>query len=72
MDTRVERQVERILEMSGEERHSVIVRVASPDDKKDVLIDAAASAIQRRNLTLTARDLLPASREVLQAPRSRS
>lgn len=62
MADKIEQQIEKILDETPGDRHSVIVRMASPDDPTDSLLRLAASAIQDRNMTLTARDVLPKSR----------
>jgi subtilase family protein len=54
-----ERQVERILRMGSGDRRQVIVRIASPSDDKEALINIASDAIRQRNMALSARECLP-------------
>lgn len=54
-----ERQVERILRMGSGDRRQVIVRMGSPTDDKEALINIASDAIRQRNMALSARECLP-------------
>jgi hypothetical protein len=70
MKPHLSQQIEQIIDEGKGPRRSVIVRMAAPDKARRDLLRAASHAIQKRNLTLTARDLLPASAKTLRRPRS--
>jgi subtilisin family serine protease len=62
----VESQIERIIDEGTGPRRSVIIQVSSDEAANHDLIKIAAEVHRRRNLSLTARDLLPASMEELE------
>ena len=64
---RLHEQVERIIDEGTGSRRSVIVRMAEPQDGDGVtvLVGTATDAIRARRLSLTARDILPSSAEVV-------
>ncbi len=62
MATRVHQQIENILGNADSDRHSVIVRVEAHSEETRNLLELATSVIQERNMTLTARDVLPEQR----------
>lgn len=55
----IERQVEKILSQGSGERRQVIIRMASPVDDKETLINLASDALKQRNMALSARECLP-------------
>lgn len=64
-------QVEKILDEGEGEERSVIVQMTSPDEKKkDLMVRTASEVIQKRYLTLTCRDLLPASLDQMRRGRA--
>jgi hypothetical protein len=64
-------QVEKILDEGEGEERSVIVQMSSPDEKKkDLMVRTASEVIQKRHLTLTPRDLLPASLDQMRRGRA--
>lgn len=62
----LERQVERIIDEGSGSRRSVIIQMKVNEEPNKQLLQAAAEVHRRRNLSLTARDLLPASQSDLQ------
>ena len=63
----VQEQVEKIIDEGEGARRSVIVEMATPREEEDErLLQVAAEVNRRRNLSLTARDLLPAPQQELQ------
>ncbi len=55
----LERQVEKILRTSAGPRRQVIVRMESPAEATQSLIEIASDAIKQRNMALSAREVLP-------------
>jgi subtilisin family serine protease len=62
MATPLERQIRRLVEGSDGTR-SVIIHMQDPSEDTQKLLLTAGEALQRRSLSLTARDCLPADRE---------
>lgn len=56
-------QVEKILDEEKGDSFEVIVRMASPEDAREALVDIASDRAQKRNMALSARDVLPDARE---------
>ena len=63
--THLKRQVEKILDESSEEEHSVIVQMLEPIGELQRVYQASAEALSRRQLTLSPRELVPAHAEVI-------
>lgn len=60
MKSRIESQVERIIDEGSGRRRSVIVQMDSRREGFDALIEGACEAVRERALVASARDLLPA------------
>ena len=70
MTNRLKKQIERVIDEGRGPRREVIVTMGVPDQTERELLHTASRAIQERNLSLTARDLLPASAKSLRRPKS--
>ena len=68
MTNRLARQVERILDEGSGNHRSVIVRMRLPEKDEETILGVVASAIQRRALLLTARDVLPTHLDRMAGP----
>lgn len=56
----LERQVERVLSAGSGQKRQVIIRMATPMDDHQTLIDLASDALKQRNMAQSARECLPA------------
>jgi hypothetical protein len=63
MEQHLRKQVERIIDSSGEKKLSVIVQLGVDEDSHRRVIEAAAEVCRRRNVTTSARDLLPPNKD---------
>ncbi len=63
-------QVERIIDEGSGRRRSVIVRMASPEEELKALSSTTSNAIQKRNLAISARDVLPLPLDRIKLPES--
>ena len=61
MNRALKRQIEKIADLGGGARRTVIVRLKA-DEREAAMARTAATAISRRNLCLSARDVLPRER----------
>ncbi len=61
----LKKQIEKIIDEGSGERRSVILHVGQTDPASEKFINIATEVYSRRNLTVSARDLLPASRNDL-------
>lgn len=59
MKKKIREQVNRILDENPQEDHDVIVQMDDSEDQLQSIIEAGTEAIQRRHLTMSARDLTP-------------
>lgn len=66
----VEEQIERIIDEGDGRRRSVIVRMTSPEEALMQLSFTASASIQKRNLALTARDVIPPPLDKISPPES--
>ncbi|MCK4782777.1 MAG: hypothetical protein KAV87_03425, partial [Desulfobacteraceae bacterium] len=69
MRKKLKEQVDKILDEGTGKRRGVIVRM-TPPEKIDVLMRTASNAMQKRNLSLNARDVLPVSLDDMVLPKS--
>ena len=60
MSQRLKKQVEKILDEGTGDRRNVIIKLASSEDAVASLLRTASAATGRRNLAISARDMLPA------------
>lgn len=71
-DSRLNRQVERILDEVTGRQAEVIVRMKAPtDDEEKRLMEAISETMRRRVLSTSARDVLPVDETILRSPRRR-
>jgi subtilisin family serine protease len=70
--TELREQVERIIDEGRGRRRTVIVQMKTEERADARLLQVAAEVHRRRNQTISARDLLPASRDELEAVRQAS
>jgi subtilisin family serine protease len=63
-------QVEKIIDEGTGRRRSVIVRMASPEEALTALSSTTSNAIQKRNLAISARDVLPLPLDKIRLPES--
>jgi subtilisin family serine protease len=64
--SKLKEQLEKIIDEGTGKRRNVIVQMESPEPTDQRLFKLAADVYQRRNLSYTARDLLPAPRQQLE------
>lgn len=65
MSKHVRRQIERIIDETGNGESSVIVRMGALGEDERSFLPIVSELMRRRNLSMTARDLLPVSQEAL-------
>jgi subtilisin family serine protease len=70
MNGHLDEQVERIIDEGKGRRRSVIVRMASPEEELTALSSTTSNAIQKRNLAISARDVLPLPLDRIRLPES--
>ncbi len=63
------RQIEFICDTEEGTVHDVVVRMATDSKEDDALVSSVAQTVRRRALLISARDVLPVSRDVLEASR---
>ena len=56
---KIEEQIQRIIDTGEGDRRKVIVRIGASDEREKSLVRLAATAISQRNMSLSARDVLP-------------
>ena len=64
----LQEQIEKIIDMGEGDRRDVIVRIKSRDEERESFVRLAAEAIHQRNLSLSARDVLPPARRPAKRP----
>ena len=68
MDRHIRRQIEEIIDAGEGEHRDVIVRMGRDQDRADPIVAAATEAIQRRSLTVSAREILPVESKAFLTP----
>ncbi|MDZ7291444.1 MAG: S8 family serine peptidase [candidate division KSB1 bacterium] len=68
MPYRIEEQVEKIIDEARDDRLQVIVRIGSNDESQEPLLRFATDAIRQRNMSFSARELLPGKRRKTPRP----
>jgi len=66
----IQEQVEKIIDEGKGRRRSVIVRMATPEDETTRISKITSEAIQKRNMAVSARDVLPLPLENMKVPPS--
>jgi len=56
---KIQEQIAKIIDTGDGDRRKIIVRVGGKDEREKSLVRLAASAISQRNMSLSARDVLP-------------